>query len=83
MRRFAAAMSLALTLGLFAATSTAFADAGNLTPCLHGAALPGVFGALYGSSLDASGQAHDNHPLGATISGFAHEHSDPGAGDCQ
>jgi len=80
MRRFAAAITLALTLGLFA-TGTAFADAGNITPCLHGAALPGVFGALYGSSLDASDQAHNNHPLGATISGFAQNHSDPGV-DC-
>jgi len=82
MRRLATAITLALSLGLFA-SGTAFADAGNSTPCLHGAALPGVFGALYGSGLDASGQAHDNHPLGATISGFAQNHSDPGAGDCE
>jgi hypothetical protein len=82
MRRLATAIALALTLGLFA-SGTAFADAGNITPCLHGAALPGVFGALYGSGLDASGQAHDNQPLGATISGFAQNHSDPGAGDCE
>jgi hypothetical protein len=55
-----------------------YADAGNITPYLHGAALPGVFGALFGSSLDSSDQAHNNHPLGATISGFAQNHSDPG-----
>jgi hypothetical protein len=82
MRRFLAAIALALSLGLFA-TGSAFADAGNITPCLHSAALPGVFGALYGSSLDASSQAHNNQPLGATISGYAQIHSDPGAGDCQ
>lgn len=81
MRRLAASLALAMALGL-AAAGTAFADAGNITPCLHGAALPGVFGALFGSSLDSSDQAHNNHPLGATISGFAHRHSDPGAGDC-
>jgi hypothetical protein len=82
MRRFIIAMSLAMSLALSAAGS-AFAGANNLTPCLHGAALPGVFGALFGSDLDASGQAHDNQPLGATISGFAQQHSDPAAGDCE
>lgn len=81
MRRLAASIILALSLALTASGSV-FADAGNITPCLHRAALPGVFGALYGSSLDSSAQAHDNHPLGATISGFAQRHADPGAGDC-
>jgi uncharacterized protein (DUF697 family) len=81
MRKGIAALALALTLAV-ATVAPVFADAGNITPCQHGAALPGVFGALYGSGLDASQQAHDNQPLGATISGFAQQHADPGAGDC-
>jgi len=81
MRRRIAAVMLALALAV-TTVAPVFADAGNITPCLRGAALPGVFGALYGSSLDASQQAHDNQPLGATISGFAKAHADPAAGDC-
>lgn len=82
MRRIIAAIGLSLCLGA-AAAGTTLADAGNITPCLHGAALPGMFGALYGSSLDSSDQAHENQPLGATISGFAQRHADPSAGDCE
>jgi len=79
-RRLLVAALLALTL---AVSAVSVAVAGTLTPCLNGAALPGVFGALFGSNLDASGQAHDNQPLGATISQFGQIHSDPSAGDCE
>ena len=80
-RRLFLATLLALTLVGGAVSVTA---AGTLQPCLSGAALPGVFGALFGSALDASGQAHDSQPLGATtISGFAQVHSDPDAGNCE
>ena len=79
-RRLFLATLLALTL---VGTAVSVAAAGTLQPCLSGAALPGVFGALFGSALDASSQAHDNQPLGGTISGFAQVHSDPTAGDCE
>jgi len=80
-RRLFLATALALTLVGSVVSVTA---AGTLQPCLSGAALPGVFGALFGSALDASSQAHDSQPLGATtISGFAQVHSDPTAGDCE
>jgi len=79
-RRLVVATLLALTLVGSAASVTA---AGTLRPCLSGAALPGVFGALFGSALDASSQAHENQPLGATLSGFAQIHADPAAGDCE
>jgi|KBSSwiStaDraftv2_1062776.scaffolds.fasta_scaffold1091224_2 hypothetical protein len=78
LRKLTAATILALSLAA-AAVGTVAADAGNVTPCLNGAAYPGVFGALYGSSLDAATQAHEDQPLGGTLSGFAHLHSD---GDC-
>jgi len=80
-RRLFLATALAMSLVVGVASVTA---AGTLRPCLSGAALPGVFGALFGSALDASSQAHDSQPLGATtISGFAQIHSDPTAGDCE
>jgi hypothetical protein len=78
--RLLLAAALALTL---AASAVGTVAAGTLTPCLNGAALPGVFGALFGPGLDASGQAHDSQPLGTTISVFALVHSDPEAGDCE
>jgi len=80
-RRFLLATMLALAL---VGGAVSVAAAGTLQPCLSGAALPGVFGALFGSALDASSQARDSQPLGATtISGFAQIHSDPDAGDCE
>jgi len=78
--RLVLAATLALTLVASAVSTVA---AGTLTPCLNGAALPGVFGALFGPGLDASGQAHDSQPLGTTISVFAQIHSNPDAGDCE
>ena len=78
LRKLVAAPFVALSIGA-AAVGTVAADAGNITPCLNGAAYTGVFGALYGSSLDAATQAHEDQPLGGTLSGFAHQRCD---GDC-
>jgi hypothetical protein len=79
-RRLLVATLLASTL---VGGAVGVAAAATLTPCLHSAALPGVFGAFLGADLDASGQAHDNQPLGVSLSVFAQIHSDPDAGDCE
>jgi hypothetical protein len=78
-RRLFLATLLALML---VASAVSVVAAGTLAPCLNRAALPGVFGALFGSALEASSQAHESQPLGATISSFGHVHADPTAGDC-
>ena len=59
MRRLATAITLALSLGLFA-SGTGFADAGNITPCLHGAALPVLHINDY-PDLPAREQIDDSH----------------------
>ena len=81
MRRLVLTVTLACGL-VAAAASPVMAESTNvplnITPCLHEAALPGVFGALFGSQLEANTTVPNGW-----IADFAQRHSDPAAGDCE